>query len=236
MQIEALVFDVFGTLVDWRTSLIADLSAFGRERDLEIDWPSFVDDWRAAYEPSMNRVRRGEAPWVVLDVLHARSFDELAGRYGIAGRVAPEDRAWCVDRWHRLRPWPDTVAGLARLRERYITGSLSNGNVRLLVDLAREARLSFDVIFSAETFQHYKPDAEVYRGAVEMLGVTADRVMLVAAHNADLLAAADHGMRTGFVARPDEYGPRQSKDLEPDARIDVAAPDLITLADRILKT
>ena len=229
MQVEALVFDVFGTLVDWRTSLIDDLSSFGRARELALDWPSFVDDWRAAYEPSMDRVRRGEAPWVVLDVLHAASFDELARRYGIAERLRPDDRAWCVDRWHRLRPWPDTIAGLARLRERYITGSLSNGNVRLLVDLSREAQLGFDVIFSAETFRHYKPDPEVYRGAVEMLGVPPERVMLVAAHNADLLAAAAQGMRTAFVARPTEYGPRQHKDYEPDPSVDVAAASLLEL-------
>lgn len=230
MQIEALVFDVFGTLVDWRTSLIEDLGAFGREREIAIDWASFADDWRAAYEPSLARVRRGEAPWIPLDALHAASFDELAARYGIADRLPPQDRAWCVDRWHRLRPWPDTVGGLARLRERFITGSLSNGNVRLLVDLAREARLGFDVIFSAETFRHYKPDAQVYRGAVEMLGLPAERVMLVAAHNADLVAAAAHGMRTAFVARPAEYGPRQHADFDADPSVDVAVRDLGELA------
>ena len=230
MHVNALLFDVFGTLVDWRTSLIEDLGAFGRERGIAIDWAAFVDDWRGAYEPSMDRVRRGETPWVPLDVLHGASFDELATRFGIAGALRPQERAWCIDRWHRLRPWPDTVAGLAGLRERYITGSLSNGNVRLLVDLAREARLGFDVIFSAETFRHYKPDAEVYRGAVEMLGVSAGSVMLVAAHNADLRAAASLGMRTAFVARPAEYGPRQHADFEADASVDVAASTLVELA------
>ena len=233
MNVEALLFDTFGTLVDWRTSLIEDLAAFGTRRGVRVDWPAFVDAWRGAYKPSMDRVRRGERPWAPLDVLHRESFDELTRRFGFADELNEADRGWCVDRWHHLRPWPDVVAGLERLRRRYICGTLSNGNVRLLVDLAKSAPLPMDVILSAELFRHYKRDPEVYRGAVELLGTPPDRVMLVAAHNDDLHAAAGEGMRTAFIARPTEYGPTQDHDLAADRGIDVATGSLEDLADRL---
>ena len=233
LTLDALVFDTFGTLVDWRTSLIEDLSAFGERRGLHVDWPAFVDAWRAEYAPSMNRVRRGEMPWTPLDALHRESFDALAARFGFAAALDERDRAWCVDRWHRLRPWGDTVAGLTRLRARYILGTLSNGNVRLLVDLARTAALPMDLILSAELFRHYKRDPEVYRGAIGLLATAPERVMLVAAHNDDLLAAKAEGMRTAFVARPTEYGPQQAENLVAADGIDIAVRDLGELADRL---
>jgi 2-haloacid dehalogenase len=232
MEIEALVFDVFGTLVDWRTSLIDDLTAFGTQRGIAADWPAFVDAWRGEYVPSMNRVRTGEEPWQTLDELHRASFDRLAVRFGIAA-LNEDDRGWCVDRWHRLRPWPDTVRGLTRLRTRYILATLSNGNVRLLVDLARSAPLPMDAIFSAELFRRYKRDPEVYRGAVALLGTAPERVMLVAAHNDDLHAARAEGLRSAFVLRPAEYGPHQHHDLAADPGHDVAVRDLEELADRL---
>ncbi len=231
--LEALVFDVFGTLVDWRTSLIDDLSAFGERSTLDVDWAAFVDDWRGEYAPSMDRVRRGEQPWTTIDALHRTSFDALASRYGFADALDEDARRWCVDRWHRLRPWRDTVAGLERLRRRYIVGTLSNGNVRLLADLVKSAPLPMDVVLSAELFRRYKRDPEVYRGAVELLGTEPGRVMLVAAHNDDLHAAAREGMRTAFVARPTEYGPRQAHDVRADPGIDLAVRDLGELADRL---
>jgi 2-haloacid dehalogenase len=233
IDVEALVFDVFGTLVDWRSSLIEDLSAFGNEQGIVADWAAFVDAWRGAYAPSMDRVRHGEQPWTSLDALHRTSFSRLATQYGFENELDEAGRRWCVDRWHHLRPWPDTVAGLTRLRARYILGTLSNGNLRLLVDLAKSAALPMDVIFSAELFRHYKPDPEVYRGAVELLGVAPDRVMLVAAHNVDLRAAAQQGMRTAFIARPNEYGPRQQNDQVADPAVDLAVRDLGELADRL---
>ena len=234
-SLEALLFDVFGTLVDWRTSLIDDLTAFGRGRGLHTDWAAFVDAWRGAYQPSMERVRRGEQPWAPLDALHRASFDVLASQHGIAGALSDADRAWCVDRWHRLRPWPDVVAGLTRLRARFIVGTLSNGNVRLLADLAKSAPLPMDVLFSAETFGHYKPDPQTYRGAVAMLAAQPANVMLVAAHNGDLRAARTHvpGLRTAFVARPTEYGPHQDADVVAEDGVGLAVRDLGELADRI---
>jgi 2-haloacid dehalogenase len=231
--IEALVFDVFGTLVDWRASLIEDLTAFGRERGLATDWAAFVDLWRGMYVPSMDRVRRRERPWTSLDVLHRESFDALADQFNIAGGLDENARRWCVDRWHRLRPWPDTVAGLTRLRTRYILGTLSNGGMRLLTDLAKGAPLPMDVIFSAELFRHYKPDPEVYRGAVALLATLPERVMLVAAHPGDLKAAASTGLRTGFIARPHEHGPTQSNNPLAMPEFDLAVRDLGELADRL---
>lgn len=228
----ALLFDVFGTLVDWRTSIIAELAAFGRTRGIDADWTAFAEAWRAAYAPSMDRVRRGEQPWKNLDALHRASFDALVERFGIRGLTEP-DRVHLANAWHRLRPWPDTVAGMKRLRRRFILASLSNGNVALQVDLRRYAGLPFDMLFSAETFHHYKPDPETYRGAVTLLGLQPHETMLVAAHNADLHAAAAQGLRTAFVARPGEYGPRQDKDLAADAGIDAAASDLIDLAGKL---
>jgi 2-haloacid dehalogenase len=213
--------------------LIDDLTAFGSERGLVVDWAALVDLWRGMYMPSMDRVRRGERPWTSLDTLHRESFDALAVRFDISGALDDAARRWCVDRWHRLRPWPDTVAGLTRLRTRYILGTLSNGNVRLLADLAKHAPLPMDVIFSAELFRHYKPDPEVYRGAVELLASSPERVMLVAAHNGDLNAAASTGMRTAFVARPTEYGPGQTHDSVAAPEIDLAVRDLGELADRL---
>jgi 2-haloacid dehalogenase len=228
--LEAIVFDTFGTLVDWRTSLIEQFGTYGAEHHLDVDWPAFVDAWRHAYAPSMDRVRRGERGWASLDVLHGESFDELAAQFGFAAQIDAAARTWFVNGWHRLRPWPDTVPGLTRLRSRWITGTLSNGNVRLLTDLARFAPLPIDVILSAELFRHYKRDPAVYRGAIELLGTTPERVMLVAAHNDDLHAARAEGMRTAFVARPTEYGPAQTKDLAADAGIDIAVRDLNELA------
>lgn len=231
MRPEALLFDVFGTLVDWRTSLIEDMSAFGSERGLHVDWPAFVDAWRSEYVPSMARVRRGEVPWTPLEALHRESFDALATRFGFAAAIGEADRHWCVGRWHRLRAWPDTVEGLGRLRKSHLLGTLSNGNVRLLTDLVRSAQLPMDLILSAELFRHYKRDPEVYRGAIELLASKPERVMLVAAHNDDLLAAKAEGMRTAFVSRPTEYGPAQRENIVAASGIDIAVRDLGELAD-----
>jgi len=230
-MVKAYLFDVFGTLVDWRSSLIAFFERFGTERGLQEDWPALVDAWRAAYAPSMERVRRGELPWSNLDALHRASFDDLAPRFGLQ-QLDETERATCVLAWHRLEPWPDALAGLAALRARAIVGSLSNGNVALQVDLVRHTGIRFDVLFSAEQFRHYKPDSEVYRGAVALLGLEPHDVTLVAAHNSDLQAARACGLGTAFVARPREYGPRQTRDLAPDPEIERAARDLLELAEQ----
>ncbi len=225
MDVRAILFDVFGTVVDWRGSLINELQAWGAERRLTVDWPGLVDAWRGAYAPSMDRVRRGELPWTNLDALHRASLAELAPRFGLMDQSAA-DMEWVNLGWHRLRPWPDSVPGLTRLRPHYILSPLSNANVALLVDMARMRGLPWDLVLCAEVFQHYKPDPETYLGACHLLALEPSQVMLCAAHNADLVAAQRLGLRTAFIKRAAEYGPHQARDFGPEGEWDVVAEDL----------
>jgi 2-haloacid dehalogenase len=209
--VKAIVFDVFGTVVDWRTSLIDDLSAFGEERGIAADWPAFVDQWRGLYQPSMEAVRSGQRPWTILDVLHRESLDSLLARHGL-DHLGEADRVHLTHAWHRLKPWSDVVDGLRRLKSRYIIGTLSNGNVGLLVRMAKNAGLPWDVILGAEVARAYKPLPAAYTETARILNLSPGEVMLVAAHNDDLAAAAGQGLRTAFVVRPTEYGSGQAKD------------------------
>jgi len=231
-DVKAVLFDVFGTVVDWRSSLIEDLQAFGASRGIVADWPVLVDAWRGAYRPSMDRVRKAELPWTGLDDLHRASLAELVARFGIAGLSEAE-----LDRinlfWHRLRPWPDSIAGLARLRRRFIVATLSNGNVALQVDLAKSAGLPWDMIFASDMFRHYKPDTEFYLCACALLRLPPGQAMLAAAHNDDLRAAQALGLRTAFIPRPTEYGTAQARDLAPDGAWDVTVASVVELADRM---
>jgi 2-haloacid dehalogenase len=230
--VQVLLFDVFGTVVDWRTSLQRWLQRFGRENKLQADWSALVDDWRAAYEPSMARVRQSERPYVTLDTLHRESLDALLATYGL-GSMLETDRAQMARAWRWLDPWPDTVAGLTRLKRKYVIGTLSNGGLGLLADMAKYAGLPWDVVLSADLFQRYKPDPVVYLGAAELLARPTSALMLVAAHNYDLAAARSHGYRTAFVARPTEYGPRQKKDFGPEDAWDYVASGLEELAEKL---
>lgn len=230
--IEAVLFDTFGTIVDWRSSLIGELTAFGRERGIDADWTALVDAWRGAYAPSMDRVRRGELPWTKLDDLHRASLETLVERFGIQG-LAPADLDHLTRGWHRLAAWPDSVPGLVRLKRRFVIGPLSNGNVSLLVHMARHAGLPWDMVFAAEVFGHYKPDPETYLGACCLLSLEPAQVMLCAAHNYDLHAARALGLATAFIARPTEYGPAQSKDLAPESDWDLVAADVESLATQL---
>jgi 2-haloacid dehalogenase len=230
VRIRALLFDVFGTLVDWRGSVASQLEAFGSERAITCDWYAFVDAWRGEYVPSMDAVRNGSRPWVNLDTLHGESFDRLAERFALPP-LSAEDRLRAVRCWHALEPWPEVSAALERLHERYVLATLSNGNVELLVDLARHAKLRFDTIFSAELFQHYKPDPQTYLGAAALLGCAPAETMLVAAHESDLRAAAGNGLRTAFVSRPAEYGPRGASAGAMPEGFDAAVRGLDALAE-----
>ncbi len=222
MDVRALVFDVFGTVVDWRSGVARDV---GRLLGDAVDADAFADAWRGRYVPSMDRVRRGEQPWTDLDGLHRASLDELLAEHGLPD--TPEDvRAELVLSWHRLDPWPDSVPGLARLKRRHVIASLSNGNVALLVDMAKYGGLPWDTVLSAELFRHYKPDPEVYLGAAELLSLAPEQVLMVAAHVDDLVAAHKCGLRTAYVHRPTERGPAVA-----DADINVSA--LTDLADRL---
>jgi len=229
-HVKAIVFDVFGTVVDWRTSVIAELAAFGRGRGITRDWEAFADDWRGLYQPSLEEVRSGRRDWTILDALHRESLVTLLDRSGIEG-LADHEIEHLTRIWHRLRPWPDSVEGLHRLKRRYIIGTLSNGNVGLLTRLAKFAGLPWDVILSAETARAYKRQREAYLRNLELLNLHPHEVMLAAAHNDDLEAASSAGLRTAFVVRPNEYGPRQSKDLAAERAWDVVTDSFLGLAD-----
>jgi 2-haloacid dehalogenase len=228
----AIVFDTFGTVVDWRGSLIAELTDFGRQRGIGADWTGLVDAWRAAYGPSMDRVRRGELPWTKLDDLHRASLDRLVREFDING-LTEADRGLINRGWHRLTPWRDAVAGLTRLRMRYIIGPLSNGNVSLLTNMAKHAGLPWDVVFGSDLFGHYKPDPETYLGVCKLLDLEPAQVMMAAAHNGDLAAARKLGLMTAFFPRPTEYGPKQTKDRTAESDWDIVATDIEEMATKL---
>jgi 2-haloacid dehalogenase len=228
---KALVFDVFGTVVDWRSTIIREGEALGREKNIYVDWGAFADAWRSRYAPSMDRVRRGEIPWTKLDDLHRASLEELLAEFGIEGLSGAEkDHFNRV--WHRLDPWPDAVEGLTRLRQRYIIAPLSNGNVALLTNMARRAGLPWDLVLSAELVRHYKPDPETYLMPPLLLDLEPEQVMMVAAHVYDLRSARNYGLRTAYVPRPLEFGPGVEAE-PPDPAFDLVARDFVELADRL---
>ena len=230
-DLQALIFDVFGTVVDWRSTVIREGEALGREKKIDVDWGAFADAWRGRYTPSMERVRRGEISWTKLDDLHRASLEELIPEFGIEGMTdAEKDRFNRV--WHRLDPWPDAVEGLTRLRQRYIIAPLSNGNVALLTNMAKRAKLPWDLVLSAELVRHYKPDPETYLMAPELLDLRPEEVMMVAAHVDDLRAARESGLRTAYVLRPLEFGPG-GKVETPDPSFDLVVGDFVELAEKL---
>ena len=231
-DVQALLFDVFGTVVDWRGSIIAEMTRFGADKGLKADWVAFTDEWRGLYQPAMEEVRSGRRAWTILDVLHRESLDKLLEKHAITG-LSEADKDHVTRVWHRLQPWPDTVEGLRRLKTRYIIGTLSNGNVGLLTRMAKHAGLPWDVVLGAETARAYKPLPQAYLASAELLNLAPGQVMLVAAHNGDLAAAASCGLRTAFVARPTEYGPHQKYDFEAKGDWDVVARDFGGIADKM---
>jgi 2-haloacid dehalogenase len=231
-QIRALIFDVFGTVVDWRGSIIRECKALGRRKKIAADWDAFADAWRAGYQPAMARVRSGELPWMNIDQLHRMILDSLLPKFGL--EQLTEDELDHLNRvWHRLDGWPDARRGLAQLKRRHVIATLSNGNVSLLVNMARHARLPWDTVLSAELFRHYKPDPEAYLGAAAMLGFEPSEVMMVAAHKDDLRAAQACGLATAFVKRPREKGPKVKVDVKPEPAFDYNARDFVDLARRL---
>lgn len=234
-EVRALVFDVFGTVVDWRGGVAREAHAFLlRSGAAAPDGERFADRWREHYNPAMAAVRTGARPFATLDVLNNETLRAVVREFGLdpdainAGTLEELNRVW-----HRLDPWPDSVPGLRRLKRRFTLGTLSNGNIAIMVDMAKRAELPWDVILGAELARTYKPDPAVYRGAAASLGLEPPELCLVAAHNADLAAAKRCGLRTAFVPRPREHGPNQTVDLEPDGEWDVVASDLEDLAERL---
>ena len=230
--VRAILFDTFGTVVDWRGSIIAEGALWGKEHGVNIDWGRFADRWRNGYQPAMEKVRKGELPWTKLDALHRMLLDDLLKEFGITGLSEDEKDHWNRV-WHRLKPWPDSVAGLARLKKKFTIAPLSNGNVSLLADMAKNAGLPWDLILSAELAKHYKPDRESYLVAAELLSLKPQEVMMSAAHRGDLTAARSFGLRTGFIHRPNEYGPARKADTAQPGDFDVVANDILDLAAKM---
>ena len=235
-EVKALVFDVFGTVVDWRASIAREGEALSAAKGLQVDWPAFADAWRAGYQPAMQRARSGEIVWTNVDGLHRVILDELIPRFGLEG-LSEAERAHLNLVWHRLDPWPDSVAGLQRLKSRFVISTLSNGNIALLVNMAKRAGLPWDCVLSAEIMKHYKPDPEVYQGAASLLGIECHELLMVAAHPSDLRGAARAGLRTALVHRPLERGVNPTgvppPDALPDDRFDLVADDFVDLAQRL---
>ena len=231
-SIRALVFDVFGTVVDWRGSIIGEGEALSAAKGLSVDWRGFADAWRQGYQPAMARVMRGEIAWGNIDTLHRGILDEVRPRFGL-GELSEAEVEQLNRVWHRLVPWPDVLEGLQRLKARFVISTLSNGNVSLLVDMAKYAGLPWDCVLSAELFGKYKPDPAVYQGAAQLLGVERDALLMVAAHPSDLVAAQRAGLRAAYVARPLEWGLGGYREPLGDAKFDVIASDFVELAVKL---
>ncbi|MCH8238426.1 MAG: haloacid dehalogenase type II [Proteobacteria bacterium] len=230
-NITAILFDTYGTIVDWRASVIAEGRALGERKGIEgVDWAAFTDAWKAAYRPYIDQVRNGERPWTTNDALQRQRLDEIVEEFGITG-LNEQDLGDFNRAWHRLKPWPDSIPGLTRIKAKVPIGAFSNGNLLLLANMANHSAIPWDFIISSDLFRHYKPDPEIYLGAIDLLGGEADRVMLVAAHNYDLLNARKHGMKTAFVLRPTMFGPNQDTNLDAEDDWDIVTDSIEGVAE-----
>jgi 2-haloacid dehalogenase len=232
VNIKVLAFDVFGTVVDWRSSVIAEGEQLGKTKGLDVDWAAFADAWRAIYRPYMDRVGNGQIPWTKLDDLHRQMLEETLVKFEI-DRLSEEEIDDFNRAWHRLKPWRDSVAGLQRLKSRFVITTLSNGNISLLTNMAKHAGLPWDCILSAENVKRYKPDPEVYLLVPQLFDLKPDQVMMVAAHEHDLQSARKHGLRTAYVHRPAEHGPDRTIASPPPNHFDVFVKDFFDLADQL---
>jgi 2-haloacid dehalogenase len=229
--VKALVFDVFGTLVDWRSGVAREAQAVLEPQGYKLDWIAFADAWRAEYQPAMEEVRSGQLPYVKLDLIHRRMLDRIRPRFGLQKL----DQATLHElnlAWHKLDGWPDTTAALYRLRKRFLLAPCSNGNIALMADMARHNDFRWDAILGSEIAQDYKPKPRVYLATAEAFNLEPAQVMMVAAHSNDLAAAAKVGLRTGHIARPDEFGPNTGEP-GPTVPVDIAGSSLADLADKL---
>jgi len=229
-DLKVLAFDVFGTVVDWRAGVAAEMAAVAKERHLTVDAPAFADAWRSRYLPYLERIRRGDMPWQALDGVHRASLRELVSGLSLQS-LTEADLDRLVFAWHHLPPWPDAVEGMSRLHSRYVLTTLSNGGMAHLVDVNRAALLPFDCVLSTELVRTYKPDPRVYRLVPDLLAVRPEESMMVASHAYDLAAAAGQGMRTAFVRRAQEWGTGKPEPL--DISVDIVADDFLDLASQL---
>ena len=230
--VTALLFDVFGTVVNWRDGISRDVSIIADQKGVSLDPAAFADSWRAEYQPAMEEVRSGRRSFTILDVLHRENLKKVATDFGL-GALSAEDEDFLVTAWHRLPGWPDSSEGMLRLKQKFILGSQSNGNIALIVNMAKYANLPWDVVLGAEVVGHYKPQPEAYLNACTALGLATENCMMVAAHNDDLVAARAAGMKTAFVCRPTEHGVGQTKDLHAEQDWEFVAQDFNDLADKL---
>jgi 2-haloacid dehalogenase len=230
--VTALLFDVFGTVVNWRDGISRDVSIIADQKSVSLDPAAFADSWRAEYQPAMEEVRSGRRSFTILDVLHRENLKKVATDFGL-GALSAEDEDFLVTAWHRLPGWPDSSEGMLRLRQKFILGSQSNGNIALIVNMAKYANLPWDVVLGAEVVGHYKPQPKAYLNACTALGLATENCMMVAAHNDDLVAARAAGMKTAFVCRPTEHGVGQTKDLHAEQDWEFVAQDFNDLADKL---
>ena len=230
-EVRAVLFDTFGTVVDWRTGIARQAAAFAAAHGQQVDAEAFADDWRALYQPAMEAIRSGSREFATLDTLHRENLDHVLRRHGLnPDRLDPRALEELNKSWHRLPPWPDSVEGLAAIRRRYIVGPLSNGNTSLLLNMARTGGLPWDVIVGSDMTRTYKPLPQAYLRTADFLGLRPGELMLAAAHNNDLHAARETGLATAFVARPTEHGPGQVADLTPESDWDLSASTITELA------
>jgi 2-haloacid dehalogenase len=228
----ALVFDVFGTVVDWHGSVAREVRALAKAKGLRLNAVKFAKAWRAGYRPAMDRVLRGEAPFEKIDVIHRAILEDVLRQFKVE-TLTEDEKAHLNLVWHRLKPWPDTVRGLKRLKSRFVIATLSNGNTSLLVNMAKHGGLPWDTVFSSDTFKLFKPDPGMYLGAADALSFKPEQVMMVAAHKADLRAAAKCGLKTAFVKRPLEHGRGGTPDLASEPDFTVNAESFLDLADQL---
>jgi 2-haloacid dehalogenase len=228
---KALFFDVFGTLVDWRSGIAREAEAILKPLGHSLDWVAFADAWRGEYQPGMEEVRSGRLPFSKLDVLHRHNLERVLPRFSVVGLTEQQKHRLTLA-WHRLDAWPDVPPGLVRLREKFLLAPVSNGNIALMVGLARRNALPWDAILGSEIAGDYKPKPRVYLAAAEAFNLTAENCIMVAAHSRDLKAAAACGLGTAHVARVNEYGPNTGES-GPTVPVDVAAGSLLELADKL---
>lgn len=231
-QVKALLFDVFGTVVDWRGSITREMQRFGKQHTIDQNWEQFALDWRALYDPSMERIRSGNRDYVKLDELHLENLMQLVPEYSLQSLSATQLNN-INQVWHRLQPWPDCLPGLHRLKRQYTLATLSNGNVSLMVNMARNNGLPWDAILGSEPTRAYKPQAEVYLGSIDMLSLQPEECVMVAAHNYDLQAARELGLKTAYINRPYEYGDAQKTDFHATENWDYIGDSMTEIAEQL---